>query len=173
MIPLLSFFSGWQVKLVLVAALIFGAWMWHKAEVKIAVNEVVLQIQQESAKEGFKLKERSLNAQIALQESFNNIQKEKDAKIVSLNRRVRTLSNSLRDRPYRPEGSGISDSPRIEESKAGATGGGLYRNDAEFLARFSGMAEELKVELLACYKSYDEAKVKLDKFKTENNPKTN
>ena len=55
MANLLGFFSGWQVKIILVLALIFGAYAWHKAEVKIAVNEAVTAIEAQATKERFKL----------------------------------------------------------------------------------------------------------------------
>ena len=167
MIPILSFLSGWQVKVTLVLAIIFGAYVWHKAEVKIAVNEAVTAIEAQTTKENFKLKERALNTQVALQESFNNIQKDKDAKIKTLNARVASLTRSLQERPNRPEPSGVPNSTGIEESKPGATGAQLYRQDGEFLAGEAARAELIKEELLGCYKSYDEAKSALGEFKTD------
>lgn len=169
---IINFFAGWQVKLVLVLALLFGAYTWHKAEVRVAVKETVAQIESQAAKENFKLKERSLDSQIALQQKADDIQKEKDAKIKTLTGRVAALTRSLSDRPNRPEASGISVNPGTQESQSGATGAQLYRQDGEFLTREAARAEEIKEELLACYKSYDAAKAALDKFKKENSPKT-
>ena len=169
---IINFFAGWQVKLVLVLALLFGAYTWHRAEVKIAVKEAVAKIEAESAKENFRLKERSLNAQIELQQSFDNIQKDKDAKIKNLNARVASLTRSLQERPSRPESSGVPDNSRVEEVRQGSTGTGLYREDSEFLSREAARAELIKEELLGCYKSYDTAKETLDKYKRENTPKS-
>jgi nitrogen fixation/metabolism regulation signal transduction histidine kinase len=174
MMPILSFLSGWQVKIILVLALAFGAYVWYKAEVKITVNEAVAAIEVQATKENFKLKERALNTQVALQESFNNIQKDKDAKIKTLNARVASLTRSLQERPNRPEPSGVPNSTGIEESKPGATGAQLYRQDGEFLAGEATRAELIKEELIGCYKAYDEAKSTLDKFKmdAQNSPRT-
>lgn len=169
---MMSFFGDWKVKIAIVLALVFGAYVWHKAEVKVAVNEAVTQIEAQASRESFKLKERSLNAKIELEQEFDNIQKEKDAKIQTLNARVASLTRSLQHRPNRPEPSGVPNSTRIEESKLGATGTQLYREDGEFLAREAARAEVIKEELLGCYRSYDEAKKKLDKFKAENQSKT-
>lgn len=162
--------GGWQTKLVILAIVLISLFAWHKVLVNKAVTEAVAEIELNLAKENFKLKERSLNAQIALQESFDNIQKEKDAKIKTLNARVASLTRSLQERPSRPEPSGVSDDSRVEETPKGATGAQLYRQDGEFLARESARAELIKEELLTCYKSYDAAKEALDKYKKEITP---
>ena len=169
---MISFFSGWQIKLILTLALLFGAWTWHKAEVKIAVKEAVSQVESQQSKENFRLKERSLNTQIELQAKIDKIEKDKNNEIANLKSRVRTLTNSLSSRPTRAESSRISNNTGNEESKQRTTGSGLYQDDRVFLARFAGMAEELKVEIQSCYKQYDEAKETLDKFKRDNTPKS-
>ena len=168
----LSILSGWQVKLVVLITIIISLFAYHKIQINKAVTEAVTEIELNLAKENFRLKERSLNAQIALQESFDNIQKEKDAKIKTLNARVATLTRSLQERPSRPESSGISNDSRVEETRQGATGAQLYREDGIFLAREAARAELIKEELLTCYKSYDTAKEALDKYKKDNSPKT-
>ena len=165
-----SILSGWKAKLIILVIVLISAIAWHKVEVNKAVTEAVAEIELNLAKENFKLKERSLNAQIALQESFAKIQKEKDAKIKTLNARVASLTRSLQERPNRPEPSGVSNDSRVEETKQGATGAQLYREDGIFLAREAARAELIKEELLTCYKSYDAAKEALDKYKKENTP---
>ena len=168
----LSILSGWKVKLVILSIVLISLFAWHKVEVNKAVTEAVTEIQLNLAKENFKLKERSLNAQIALQESFDNIQKDKDAKIKNLNARVASLTRSLQERPNRPDSSGVSNDSRVEESKPGSTGVGLYREDSEFLLGEAARAEMIKEELQTCYKSYDAAKEVLDRYKKENASKT-
>ena len=168
----LSILSGWKVKLVILSIVLISLFAWHKVEVNKAVTEAVTEIQLNLAKENFRLKERSLNSQIALQESFDNIQKDKDAKIKNLNARVASLTRSLQERPNRPDSSGVSNDSRVEESKPGSTGVGLYREDSEFLLGEAARAEMIKEELLTCYKSYDAAKEVLDRYKKENASKT-
>lgn len=172
MIQILSLFSSWKVKLAVIAVIILGLYFWHRSEVKIAVNQAVQEIKYESAKENFKLQENALNSKIALQDNFDKIQKDKDAKIKTLNADVSNLRNSLRNRPYRTEGSDLSRDTRTEESTTGATGLRLYRSDAEVLVWFAGETTELQTELKACYASYDKARETLKKFKDENSPKT-
>ena len=169
---LLSFFLNSKVKIAIALVVISAAYFWHLSTVRVAVNEAIAEVELNISKENFKLKERSLNAQIELQQSFDNIQKDKDAKIKNLNARVASLTRSLQERPSRPESSGVPDNARVEETPKGATGAQLYRQDGEFLAREAARAELIKEELLTCYKSYDTAKATLDKYKKENAPKT-
>ena len=169
---LLSFFLNSKVKLLILALVLVSLFAYHKVLVHEAITEAVAEVELNISKENFKLKERSLNAQIELQQSFDNIQKDKDAKIKNLNARVASLTRSLQERPSRPESSGVPDNSRIEETPKGATGAQLYRQDGEFLAREAARAELIKEELLGCYKSYDAAKEALDRYKKENTPKT-
>ncbi len=163
--------GGWQAKLIILIVVLVSLFSYHKVLVNKAVTEAVAEIELNLAKENFKLKERSLNAQIALQESFDNIQKDKDAKIKNLNARVASLTRSLQERPSRPEPSRVPDNSRVEEDKQGATGAQLYREDGIFLAREATRAELIKEELQTCYKSYDAAKEALDRYKKENESK--
>lgn len=164
----LSFLTGWQTKLIIVVIVLISLFAYHKIEVNKAVTAAITEIELNLAKENFRLKERSLNAQIELQQSFDNIQKDKDAKIKNLNARVASLTRSLQERPSRPESSGVPDNSRVEETRQGATGAQLYREDGIFLAGEAARAELIKEELLGCYKSYDTAKEALDKYKKEN-----
>ena len=165
-----SFISEWQIKLVLLVVVFVSLFAYHKIQISKAVTKAVTEIEMNLAKENFKLKERALNSQIALQESFDNIQKDKDAKIKNLNARIASLTRSLSERPNRPESGRVSDNSGVEETKQGATGSQLYREDGIFLVREAARAELIKEELLTCYKSYDTAKEVLDKYKKDNNP---
>ena len=165
---LFSFFLDWKVKLAIATVIILSAYSWHTLQVSAAVQEAVTEIRNESLNQNLILQGKSLASERELQSKFDNIQKDKDEKIKTLDARVTTLSDSLRKRPIREDASRVSNNASNTESKPGATGSELYRDDGIFLAKFAGMAEGLKVELLACYKSYDEAKEMLDKFKREN-----
>lgn len=170
---MISLFSGWQIKLILLLALLFGAWTWHRAEVKIAVKEAVSQIEAQQARENFRLKERSLNTQIELQAKADKVQKEKDNEISNLRSRVRTLTDSLRNRPTnRAEPSGVSYNSSNQETQTGATGLQLSRSDATMAIWFAEQATELQIELKSCLRQYDDAKETLDKFKRDNTSKS-
>ena len=168
---LIEMFGGWQTKLIILIIVLVSLFSYHKVLVHKAVTQAVTEIELNLAKENFKLKERSLNSQIALQESFDNIQKDKDAKIKTLNARVASLTRSLQERPNRPDSSGISNDSRVEESSGYVAADRLYRDDAAVAIWFATRTEGLKIELQTCYKSYDAAKEVLDKYKKENKSK--
>jgi len=165
---ILEFFLDWKVKLAIVLFALAAAFTYHKVLVHEAVTEAVAEIHTQQTKENFRLKEQSLNAKIALQESFDKIQKEKDAKLQVLNSRVASLNLSLQQRPSRAESSGVSNDSKVGEVRQGSTGTGLYREDGIFLAGEAARAELIKEELLTCYRSYDEARETLEKFKRDN-----
>jgi hypothetical protein len=165
----MGFFAGWQVKLAIVLVVISGLFFWHKYEVKVAVNEAISAQQLEYQKEKFKLLDKANDATIALRDKAEQNNKDKDAKIKTLNARVSTLASSLRNRPERPTStSSVPGSTSTAESLKGATGVQLYRPDGEFLVWFAGQTTQLQVELQTCYKQYDEVKDSLDKFKKDN-----
>ena len=169
---LLSFFLNSKVKLLILAIALISLFAYHKVLVHEAITEAVAEVELNISKENFKLKERSLNAQIELQQSFDNIQKDKDAKIKNLNARVASLTRSLQERPSRPEPSGVPDNSRVEESSGYVAADRLYRDDAAVAIWFATRTEGLKIELQTCYKSYDAAKEVLDRYKKENASKT-
>lgn len=169
---ILNFLNRWQVKVAILVLILISLFSWHKIEVNKAVTSAIAEIHIQQTKENFRLKEHSLDAKIALQESFDKIQKEKDAKILSLNSRVVSLTSSLQSRPSRAESGGVSNDSRNEEVRPEGTGIGLYREDSVFLSGEAARAELIKEELLTCYRRYDTAKETLDKFKRENTPRT-
>lgn len=165
----LSFFGGWQIKLILVLAIISGVYIWHRSEVKIAVNTAVTEIENAYSKEKLKLLEKANDETIALRDRTDKIIKDKDVKIKTLDTRVANLTLSLQNRPERPASNG-SDTGSTSHAKSpeGATGLQLYRTDGEFLAWFSGQTSKLQVELNTCYAGYDEVKKSLDDFRKNN-----
>lgn len=173
MIPMLSFFSGWQVKLVLVAALIFGAWVWHKSEIKIAVSAAEQRLELQYAKEIFKLKDKANEESIALKNRIESQRKTTDAKLKDADARYNDLLAWLSAQSGNStSNNGVSNNPSNAESTRGTYFGGLYTEDAIALAESSRSAERLKIELLACYKQYDEVKDTLDNFRIKNASKT-
>ena len=172
---ILSFFSNWQVKVAIVFIVFTSAFAWHKIDVSHQVEkaryEVRTEIQQRYNARIDKLKEDSNNTQKAMKESFDTQLKEKNEKIKVADSKYRNLLSSLSDRPERPSSSyGLSLPPRDAKSSFYMDARGLYRDDAEFLSRFATRTEGLKIELLACYKQYDEAKRILDEFKEAHKP---
>lgn len=160
-------------KIMSVILIVGGILVWHYYEIKIEVqaaeSRVRLELTQQYNKRTIELKDQSIKAQTELQNTVTKQQKEHRDKIHSLNLRIDDLSNSLSNRPLRPfSDSSIPDSTSNGACTTGCNGQGLYQDDARFLARYAGQAEELKVNLLMCYRQYDTVKETLDKFKVDN-----
>lgn len=120
-----------------------AAWDKERAAVALAV----------AAAEG-----RARAAEQALQAAANQHQRDKDETIRALNGRHRAIVERLRERPARPAAGGMPVAAGTTESAAGCTGAGLHREDGEFLAGEAARADQLRAELSACYRQYDEAR---------------
>ena len=98
--------------------------------------------------------ERYKATQLALTQSLqeehqalaDQIRKEKDAQIASINNSLSDALIKLRERPSRTQAS--SDGQ-------GGTGATLSAEDAEFLVREAARADQLRTGLTACYEQYD------------------
>jgi hypothetical protein len=92
----------------------------------------------------------------AMQGNADKLRQEKDREIREINAKSIALANSLRDRPNRTEGSGVSQTPGTGQS--GCTGKELYKQDGEFLIGIAREADELRAALKQCYAQYDALK---------------
>jgi hypothetical protein len=160
---------GSLIKFGLIVALVGGLYGVHVYKVHEAVKDAVQVVQIQHNTETFKQKEILLDKQrvqdLHLQEDFNKRKGEQDAKIKALNSDVSNLLISLRSRPDRPTStSGNSPSSSSAEGSTGVTGQGLYKSDAEFLARSASDTETLKLGLIQCYKDYDVVKQSIESF---------
>jgi hypothetical protein len=95
-----------------------------------------------------------------LQANADSLRKEKDREIRDLNARAVALTNSLRDRPSRTttESSPVPGAASTGPAPVVCTGKELPREDAEFLVREAGRADELRASLKQCYAQYEALK---------------
>lgn len=141
---------------VLVAAVGFLGYGWHRSIVNAEVKEAEFNIEQSFRVQVDEQRKRLLAKVDAAEDKLgSDIQannKEKDAEIIKLNNTVATLTASLWDRLPRAtsSGSGSDKTTGNSTTKTGATGLQLARPDAEFLTWFSGNTAELQTELKAC-----------------------
>jgi len=160
-------------KIIGITVVVLGLLFWHSTDVKFKVqqaeSQVRLEMTQQYNKRTTELKDSAVKIQTELQNTVTTQQKEHNAKVHNLNLRVADLSNSLSNRPLRPSGnSSVPEDTPNGTCTAGCNGQGLYQDDGAFLARYAGQAEELKLNLLMCYKQYDTVKDTLDKFRVDN-----
>lgn len=160
---------GSLIKFGLVVALVGGLYGGYKYKVHQAVQEAVQVVELRhkdeilAEKEVLFIKKRA--AEKELEKDFAKREGEHNEKIKNLNSTVSILLASLQSRPPRPiSTSGVSTSPRTEESPTGSTGQGLYKPDAEFLAGYASDTETLKLGLLQCYNDFDAVKKSIELF---------
>lgn len=85
------------------------------------------------------------------QEQANETTKAKDEQILNINARLDDALGELRNRPSRPTG----DVPSTSSTSKGATGAGIYAEDAAVVIREAARADRLRSALAACYSQYD------------------
>jgi len=88
-------------------------------------------------------------AQEAHQQAADQIRKEKDAQIVSINNSLNDALVKLRERPNRTQAAANGSC---------GTGATLSAEDAEFLTREAARADIIRTGLDACYRQYDALK---------------
>ena len=80
------------------------------------------------------------------QAATDQIRKDKDAQIASINAQLVDAIGELRKRPSRAQAS---------SNGQGGTGATLFADDAEFLTREAARADIIRTGLSACYAQYD------------------
>lgn len=96
-----------------------------------------------------------------LQLNADKARKEKDDAVNRVKRNYDSVIAGLRQRPSR-DGIKLPSSTGFAESATGCTGAELSREDAEFLVGEAARADRLRVELEACYTTYDDVKTKIN-----------
>lgn len=87
-----------------------------------------------------------------LQAKIDNLRTEKNRELARLNATVRSLSDSLRNRPERPAIG--TQTASVGDAASGCTGAELYRPDSEFLVRLAERADKLRLALKECQSAY-------------------
>ena len=82
-----------------------------------------------------------------IQDATDQIRKDKDAQINSINNQLANALVELRSRPSRTS--------QISSNGQNGTGSTLFAEDAEFLIREASRADQIRTGLEACYAQYD------------------
>lgn len=143
-----------RAKIIALAAFLVALWAFHEYDKAQAVNEVVEQAEKASKD----YKGRTERVQKTLDASHRLALKEKDVKITSIERNLRSDIERLRNREVRP------NVVTITETRETCTGTGLYREDAEFLTREAARAEKVRIERDYFWQQYENARLELEKL---------
>lgn len=170
---LYKYLAGFAILL----SVLFGAYTWHLAVVKVEVNKAVLakvqEIDTQNLKDKQELLDKAKQAEQELKDNFTKREKELQNEIKTTATRLGRTIEWLRKQPRSTETrSNLSDTPQAEQDRSGEVIGGLSLADGEHLARYGAVAEELKLYLIQCYKDYDVAVEVLEKFKKEHSSET-
>lgn len=157
----------WKLKAAIALVICTALFFWHRYEVETEVFKAEQEIHQQYSREIFKLKDRANEESTALKARILYQQKEKQRELEIANRKYNDILEWVRNLPS-TSGSGVSTNTGNAEDKSGEVIGELRRRNAEALARYGFRTEELKIELLACYKQYDEVRDSFEKFKADN-----
>lgn len=149
-----------------VVAIVFGLFGWthQRGHVKGAQS-----VQQQWDKERALVAQARTEAEAAarrkerdLWAAVEKLKQEKDSEAKHLAARFQRVIDGLRHRPERPAPADhLPATAGVVVAAAACTGAQLYRPDAEFLARESERADQLRIALKECQASYNEARQKL------------
>lgn len=147
----------------MIAALFFG-YNYHIDKVQ---SQARTEIIQEYNTKLIALQNKADAATIQLSEKVKVIKDEKNSEILATNARYESIISSLRNRPNRPASeSNLGSSTEDTESKTGAYPAELFAEDAKAFIDFARDTEELRVNLIQCYKQYEEVQNAVNSFST-------
>jgi hypothetical protein len=90
-----------------------------------------------------------------LQVNMDKLRKEKNNELARLNRHVRALSDSLRNRPERPA---VPASASAGDAGRWCSGPQLYRDDAAVAIAEAERADRIRLQLIQCQTAYEKAR---------------
>lgn len=155
---------------VILFSVLFGAYTWHLAVVKVEVNKAVQakvkEIDEQNLKDKQELLDKAKQSEQDLKDNFTKREKELQNEIKTtatrLGRTIEWLRSQSRSTETR---SNLSDTPQAEQDRSNEIIGGLSVANGTALAEYGAVTEELKLYLIQCYKDYDTAVEVLEKFK--------
>lgn len=151
------------------SVLIGGATFWYNKH----IDSVVLKAQTEIADKynnSLVILQKKVDLKtVELKETIKEMDDAKNIEINANSKHYESVILSLRERTERPT-SQSNNNPNAgnAEGPKGAYPAELFREDAEAFANFGKDAEQLRINLLSCYKQYDEVKEANDKLSTIN-----
>lgn len=161
--------------LAVVAGVLFGAYTWHKGEVKVAEVKTAERVEKEFRlsmdEQRKRLTAKATEAETKLKEALGKNQQRKTNEITAIKSRTDSVAASVRDavKTGNTSGSSIPNDPGKDSGSIASFDMRLSGTDAELLTKwFAGSAAELQAELKACQADFDVVRDKINTFKLEN-----
>jgi hypothetical protein len=167
------------VKIIAIISLLVGsltyAYTWHHAkvesEVNLAIERTTNSIKAQEQLQTIKLLDRQYEINSNISSNHAEIQRKYKQEIASLNDKYYSAITGLRIRAQRDSKgtfgtNEITSNQRTSfaEAPRGCYPSELYREDAELAINIAREAEVIRLELLSCYKHYDNLKDSVDKL---------
>lgn len=155
--------------IIFAVAALFGAYSWHKSEVRRSVDAAVntLNIQYEEQKASL-IRDKE-KVEKTLREDFNKREGELQNDLKGVTAKYNATLSWLRKQPkYQPSNSSDTRPANPAEDSPGEIIAGLSRQNAENLTRYAADTEELKLNLIQCYADYSTVESTLKAFKESN-----
>lgn len=155
---------NWRIVAAIAVAFFLAGSHWKAY--KIGSNHVqskwdayTVQVQSET----IYLQQQAKDKESQLQADKESLRKAKNAQIAKLDTDLADALSRLRDRPERPSEGDLSANSGDGQVAGGCTGAQLFRSDSELLTRLGRDADELRINLKACYEQYESARQALTK----------
>ena len=160
MTRLFDLVPGWAWALAVAALSVATLHQWSAAvSARAEVDRMIAKaaVEREASIEEARLRERAAQAEA------DRYRSQKNAELENIDRRLGAALRELRARPARPEaGASVPEVAIPGQGSRSCSGSGLFREDAEFLAREAARADRLRAALRECYGTYDAASVQAE-----------
>ncbi len=146
-------------KLLIILALVSGLIFAYTQHIDSVRSEVTAELSQEYNRNLLELQGKVDSKSEELVAKVKEIEYDKNIELNSISTHYESIISGLRNRANRPTSqSNLDSSPGNAESKTGAYPAELFAEDAKAFIDFARDTEELRVNLIQCYKQYDEVR---------------
>jgi hypothetical protein len=146
-------------KLLIVLALVSGLIFAYTRHIDSVRSEVATELSQEYNRNLIVLQNKVDSKSDELVAKVKEIEYDKNIELNSISSNYESIIDGLRKRASRPTSeSNLNSDTGNSESKTGAYPAELFAEDAKAFIDFARDTEELRVNLIQCYKQYDEVK---------------
>lgn len=158
----------WKIKVTCALIVLTGMYFFHTSEVKLAVNKAEMQLVQKYNKEISILEDKAKHITTVLTSAIESNNKERKIELQKSNTNYLSMRKWLHNLPSKTSASNLPGDTQDSEDRTREVIAELRRSDAINLANYSLRAEEVRLNLVQCYKDYDSVKDTLDAFREDN-----
>ena len=160
-----------EAKIILCICAMVASYFWHLTSLNSAVDKAVYDTQIQYAGQLESLRKESFQVQEKMQDKVKEIQDAKTKDADAANKRYNALLTWVNGLPSQSSDTASRTDSTISTDDSESTNrdyiARLYRKNAIDLAEYARDSEQLKIELLSCYRQYDTIKSSIDEFRNK------